>query len=386
MALRRVHKFYLDSRAAKERSHGHADFVWSPDRPVVVDKCRAFIDSVHIPQAFGSIGAHNANTYVAEEQPDFTVLAGLDKVYLQETASGVTTQRVVQIATGTYANETALATALQTALGGAYTVTAGTQTLVVANSAISWKIMSRSELQAMRTFAGAHVVRNALGDASDLLGTVMQSVQGGTGNVYLGKTLLYRKVTLTPGHRSADDLKTALQNALTSGSSVGSYTVTFSESTGKLTVAAPGTFHIYSGHYLRYNPNDFPGYAAPFAASDNATGLAFMLPTSNAGSSLTGNQHINLLPFSTLFINSDLGSHNDSIGPISQSSIARKIVCDVPHGGVIHDFHSQPLDYVTLEKQSITSIRVHLTDWDGTPIDLEMPWSLSIILVPESEF
>ena len=384
MALRRVHKFYLDSRAAKERSHGHADFIWTPDRPVVVDKCRAFIDSVHIPQAFGSIGTHNANTYVAEEQPDFTVLAGLDKVYLQETVSGTTTERVVQIATGTYANESALATALQTVLGGSYTVTAGSQTLAIANSGISWKIVARKQLQATQAFAGTPLARHALGDASDLLGTVSQAVQGGTGNVYLGKTLLYRKVTLTPGHRSADDLKIGLQAALTSGSTVGSYTVAFEESTGKLTVSAAGTFHIYSGHYLRSNPYDFPGQSAPWYAGDHATGLAFMIPTS--GISLTGNQHVNLLPFSTLFINSDLGSHNDSIGPISQSSIARKIVRDVPHGGVIHDFHSQPLDFISLDKQSITSIRVHLCDWDGIQIQLDMPWSLSIILVPESEF
>ena len=178
MALRRVHKLYLDSRAAKERTHGHADFVWTPDTPVVVDKCRAFIDSVYIPQAFGSIGTHNANTYVAEEQPDFTVLARLDQVYLQETAAGVTTERIVQIATGTYTNGKDPATALQTALGGAYTVTAGTQTLVVANSASSWKMMSRSGLQALQTFAGARLLRNARGEASDLPGTVLEASQG----------------------------------------------------------------------------------------------------------------------------------------------------------------------------------------------------------------
>ena len=386
MALRRVHKFYLDSRAAKERTHGHADFVWCPDRPIIIDKCRAFIDSVHLSQTFGSIGPYNANTYIAEEQPDFTVLAGHDKVYLQEITGGVTTQRIVTIATGTYANEANLATALQTALGGTYTVTSGTGSLAIAHSSISWKIMSRAQLQTLGSFAGTSITSHALGDASDLLGTVLQAVQGGTGNVYLGKSLLYRKVTLTPGHRSADDLKTALQTALSTGSTVGNYTVTFSEMTGKLTVAAPGTFHVYSGHYLRHNPNDFPGYNAPWASADHATGLAFMIPTSNSGGSLTGNQHVNLLPFSTLFINSDLGSHNDSVGPLSQSSIARKVVVDVPHGGIIHDFHSHALDYVSLEKQSITSIRVRLTDWDGTAVDLETSWSLSIILVPESEF
>ena len=52
---------------------------------------------------------------------------------------------------------------------------------------------------------------------------------------------------------------------------------------------------------------------------------------------------------------------------------------------MIHDFHSQPLDYVTLTKQSITAISVRLTDWEGKSVELDAPWSLSIILVPESQ-
>ena len=379
MALRKVHKLYLDSRAAKVRSHGHAEFTWSPDRPLIVDDCRAFFDSVHIPQAFGSIGAHNAHTYVAEEQADFTVLAGLNRVYLREA-----TERIVLITPGVYAGEAALATALQTALGAPYTATGGTGTLTISHPSASWKIVPRRELQTLRTFAGAPLTAYALQDASDLLGTVTQAAQGGTGNVHLGKSLLYRKVSLTPGHRTADDLAAGLQAALSAGSTIGAYTVTFSPGTGKLTIAAAGTFHIYSGHYLRYSPNDFPGFSAPFDASDDATGLAFALPTS--GTSVTGNQIVNLLPYHTLFISSTLGSHNDSVGPISQSSIARKVVCSVPHGSMIHDFHSQALDYITLTKQSITAVEVSLRDWENKPIELDAPWSLSIILVPESQF
>ena len=149
-------------------------------------------------------------------------------------------------------------------------------------------------------------------------------------------------------------------------------------------MSSTGTFHIYSGHYLRSNPKDFAGFAAPFHASDDATGLAFTIPTGST--SVQGNQIVNLLPHHTIFINSDLGSHNDSIGPISQSSIARKIVVDVPHGSMINDFHSSQLDFVTLEKQSVTAIHVRLTDWQGNAIELESPWSLSIIMIPESEF
>ncbi len=384
MALRKVHKLYLDSRAAKVRSHGHADFVWTPDRPIVVDQCRAFIDSVHIPQSFGSIGLQNANTHVAEEQPDYTVLALLNKVYLREIDSGATTERILQIPVGSYSDEASLATALQTALGGSYAVTSGAGTLTITHPSISWKIMARRELQTLTSFASVQLNSNNLQDLSDLLGTTIQSISGGTGHAYLGKSLLYRKVALTLGNYSADEMASALQTALSTGSSIGAYTVTFSPITGKLTVASAGTFHIYSGHYLRHNPKDFAGFPPPFYASDDATGLAFQIPTS--GTSLTGNQIVNLLPHHTLFIASDLGSHNDSVGPISQSSIARKVVVDVPHGSMIHDYHSSQLDYITLEKQSVTAIRVRLTDWEGNAIDLESPWSLSIIMIPESEF
>ena len=139
MALRKVHKMYLDSRAAKVRSHGHADFIWTPDRPVVVDQCRCFIDSVHIPQSFGSIMALNANTHIAEEQPDYTVLALLNKVYLREINSGATTDRILEIPVGSY-TLASLATALQTALGGSYAVTTGSGTLNITHPSISWNV------------------------------------------------------------------------------------------------------------------------------------------------------------------------------------------------------------------------------------------------------
>ena len=155
MALRRVHKLYLDSRAAKERSHGHGEFVWAIDRPLVVDRCRAFIDSVHIPQSFESIGPHNANTYVAEEQVGFTVLAGQNKVYIQEITGGVTSQRVVQISPAAYVSEATLAVAVQAALGGVYSVTSGAGVLTITEPNLSSKIVSRRELYAKTTFANA---------------------------------------------------------------------------------------------------------------------------------------------------------------------------------------------------------------------------------------
>ena len=73
-----VHKIYVDSRAAKEGTA--SDFVWAPDRPLSVDKCRAFIDSVHMPITWGTITDYNKFLYVAEELPFLTVLPSAGKV------------------------------------------------------------------------------------------------------------------------------------------------------------------------------------------------------------------------------------------------------------------------------------------------------------------
>ncbi len=95
--------------------------------------------------------------------------------------------------------------------------------------------------------------------------------------------------------------------------------------------------------------------------------------------------HVNVLACHTLFINSTMGLHNDSVGPMGQSTVARKVVIDAPPGGMVHDFHSTPYDYIALEPQSITSIRFRVSDWKGETVDMSH-WSCSVILVPEDQF
>ena len=96
--------------------------------------------------------------------------------------------------------------------------------------------------------------------------------------------------------------------------------------------------------------------------------------------------HVNVLRYHSLFIASSLGTHADSVGPQGQSSVARKIVIDQPAGGFVNDFHSLPFDYISLDKQSIAAIHFRLTDWRGRTVDMSAPWSLSVIIVPESDF
>ena len=91
------------------------------------------------------------------------------------------------------------------------------------------------------------------------------------------------------------------------------------------------------------------------------------------------------MAYHTLFINSTLGTHSDTIGPVGQSTIARKVVIESGQGSFVHDFHATPFDFLQLEKQSISSIRFRVTDWQGHSVEMS-PWSLSIIFVPDEEF
>ena len=88
----------------------------------------------------------------------------------------------------------------------------------------------------------------------------------------------------------------------------------------------------------------------------------------------------------TIFICSSIGMHSDSVGPLGQSSIARKVVIDQPAGGLVNDYHSSPFDYVDVPAGDVHQISFKLTDWRGQEIDMQVGWSLSIILVPEREF
>jgi len=220
----------------------------------------------------------------------------------------------------------------------------------------------------------------------------MQSILGVSGNVHLGLSKLYRRVAIPQGQYSFTELATALQTALNTGSTLpqafntSTYVVSADATTGKLSITNASTllFEIFSEQYLTNQPNAFPGYASPWFASDHATG--FTSPGAIQGNTVTAEQHVNTMRHHTVFINSDLGTHNDSIGPLSQTTIARKVVIDQPYGAMVNDYHSLPFDYISLDKQSISAMRFRLTDWMGHSVDMPLGWSLSIIFVPEEEF
>ncbi len=393
-----VHKLYIDSRAAIEPSIDPSHFTWAPLRPVHIGKSRAWIDSVHMYSSWGTITTHNQSVYVAEELPLLTVLSSARKVYLSEqsVSNGPVTERVVNLTPAIY-DGPGLAAHLASALtagaatySASYTAVPGTQgTIALSVTGITaFSISSRASLLSLGTWASATLSKSQLEDASDVLGTVTTTVAGASVTLTLGHGRAYRKVQLSIGSYSFDSLRAEMQSQLNAGTQLGAatYTVSSNPATGTLTItnsASPLRFHLYPGSYLEANPYAFQGFTAPFASSDEVTG--FTGATVLAGNSATGAVHVNCQAYGTLFISSSLGGHNDSIGPLSQSTIARKVTCSGPTGSAIDDFHSLPYDYLSLEPQSISGITFRVTDWAGRTVPMSH-WSLSIIIVPESEF
>ncbi len=373
-------KFFIDSRA--RRSGTHSDFVWQCDRPMMIDRGKAYIDSVHVPQVFGSINATNPYFYVTEEQSDFDVIPGQNKLYITEEVGAIKTERIVSLTVGSYATEAIFATWLGTALGASYTVTqSAANRLTIATTLTAFTIHSRRELLTLPSFAGQSLT--TLDDASDLIGTTISPIYHIIGHMYLAHSKLYRRVVIPEGYYVLPDLATALATTLNANTTLPqNYVVTQISATGKLSITNASTllFEVYSEKFLKTLPY-FGGHQAPWYAADEATG--FMAATVAQGNSVTSSEHVSMMRYHTIFINSDLGSHNDTVGPMNQSTIARKVVIDQAHGGMIHDYHMLAFDYIQLDKQSLSAIRFRLTDWQGHPVPMPIFWSLSLIIIPD---
>jgi hypothetical protein len=250
--------------------------------------------------------------------------------------------------------------------------------------------VSRRELIGLDSWGGISLDKLALNDKYDIFGLVEASLTATTSHTFaLSAAKGYRQIALDKGFYTFDELALQLQSKMNTGSAIdsGAYTVTAQTLTGRLKVENSSTyqiFEIYPEAYLTKNPYMFLGVGTDPYSSDDVTGLSgdHILQ----GNLLTASMHVNVLRYHSLFITSDLGTHADSVGPRGQSSVARKIVIDQPAGGFVNDFHSLPFDYVALDKQSIAAIHFRLTDWRGRTVDMPAPWSLSVIIVPESDF
>ena len=399
-----THKIYIDSRARQRPgTTSHNKFVWQAPRSISVPNCRAFIDSVHLPVSWGTFHAQNQYIYISE-QADAWSVGSNNKLYLYESYGTAESIRIATIAPWPYATGAAFATAVQAALQansiipGAYSVVhsgSGQGTLTITHAAaaseFSLSIANREDLGVLTTWGTTAISPIALQDACDIMGlrSAVPSTlpNGGSLALALGYTQTYRKISLDVGGYDAATLPTMVAAKLNAGTTMATYAVTVTATTNRLSVATNSAkkFWLWSGEYLNAHPYAFQGHSNGGYAYD-ILGFRGGVQEGSSSAPLVGQQHINVMAHSTVFINSSLGMHNDSIGPMGQTTIARKVVVDQPPGGTVNDYHSSLLDFVTVPAGEIHQISFRLTDWQGHDIDMDAAWSLSIIFVPEKEF
>ena len=208
-----------------------------------------------------------------------------------------------------------------------------------------------------------------------------------------GSVSTKRKVGLTAGQSyDGTTLATEVALQLNTGTTLtaSSYGCTFSSATGKLTLsnttAAPADFTIWPAEYLKqglWGPAyiegddcyDVIGFAVPYKIAGNAT------------TTITGEGHISVMPYHTLFLHSNLGLQGDALDPDNSQSIVRRIVLETGPGTQVNDFHSLPYDYVSVQPSQIRNLNFRLADYRGRTIDLlHTGLSFSLLFVPEDEF
>ena len=212
--------------------------------------------------------------------------------------------------------------------------------------------------------------------------------------------ITYRKVELT-ANKSFDGPSLAVEAAakLNVGTTLtaSSYSCTFDATTGRLTIAnstaAPSTFTIWPADYLKkatWNPgNATPGAGAYIEGDDcyDVIGFAGGEGITGAQTSVTGEGHINIMPYHSLFLHSSLGLQGDSIAPDYSQSVIRKIVIDQAPGNMVNDFHSLPYDYVSVQASQIRNLHFRVADYRGRTVNmLHTNISFSLLFVPEDEF
>jgi len=235
------------------------------------------------------------------------------------------------------------------------------------------------------------------------LPNVFPTIHGQNTHLYVSErsttnAVTFRKLALTANKSyDGDGLATEVALKLNTGTTLtaNSYTCTFSTSTGRLTISnstgAPSTFSIWPEGYLEkttWNPANQATGGAYIKADHcyDVLGFAGTEAITGAQSSVTGG-HVNVQPYHTLFLHSNLGLQGDALGPDNSQSIIRKIVLDSGVGTMINDFHSLPYDYVTVQPTQIRSLHFRLSDWRGRTVDLlHTGFSFSLLFVPEEEF
>ena len=202
-----------------------------------------------------------------------------------------------------------------------------------------------------------------------------------------------RKVLLTEGQYSGDQLATELRSKLQSGTVLTgtTYAVTFNSDQGKLSFRVTGGFavvRLLPMEYLMNNPAYFTGFLGEAVVDHDDCGSVIGLH-GNARVSFMWTDalpitlgHVSILSHHVLYLHCDqgMGTGEDSVGPRGNGTILRSIPVTSAYGQMLHDLSLNPHDFTLIHKGQLNVFRFRLADKFGRDIILDQPFSFSILL------
>ena len=171
-----------------------------------------------------------------------------------------------------------------------------------------------------------------------------------------------RKITLAEKQYNISTLAAELQLRFNAGTFLpGSpYTWTFDADQGKLSVQVAGASansvaRLLPMDFLLANPAYFTGFYGETVgfhdSADHIIGLTQQVALAHTDSSATQLAHVSMNPFHILFLHCDqgLGSGEDSIGVMGNSTVLRSIPVTSGYGSMLHDDSLNGKDFTVVD-------------------------------------
>ena len=197
-----------------------------------------------------------------------------------------------------------------------------------------------------------------------------------------------RIVTLPQGQYTVTELKDALQVALNGAGKqiTGTYVCTFNDLTNRLVItmanaAATDQFRVWPERVLRENAALWSLTAETLHSANHVLGFSEG-SVQLSGPTVTSPNAPNVQPYSQVFIRSNLGSSNESLGPNFETDIIRRIIVgNTPQNSVVIDQLTTDADCIKFDaSQELSQIWFDFIDINSNVISTHgLPVSFSII-------
>ena len=202
-----------------------------------------------------------------------------------------------------------------------------------------------------------------------------------------------RKILLAEGNYTGDQLAAEVQLKMRTGTFLtgATLTVTFDADQGKLMFRVTGGNATIRLLPMQYLLAQVPGYFTGLVEHDDCGSIIGLhgdpVSFDHTYTASTPLGHISVLSHHVLYLHclQGLGDGDSAVGPRGNGTILRSIPVTSVYGQMLHDLSLNPHDYTLVHKGQLNTFRFLLADKFGRAIDLDQPFSFSILLDPVDE-